>query len=82
MVHHGVDVPRSDQEGEARSSQNPEALGRPPVGLGDHPDAVAPAFQQAGDQGGAEGGMIHIGITGDEDEIELPPSPLERLFPG
>ena len=82
MIDHGVHIARGDQEGQAGTAQAAEAVRNPPVRLGDHPDSIAPVFQQTGDQSGAEGGVIHISITGYEDEVELTPSPLERLFPG
>ena len=81
MIDHGIDIARGDQERQAGRSQAAKAFDASPVRLWDQTDAVPPAFQQAGNQRGAERWVIHVGITGEEDKVELPPSALERLFP-
>ena len=81
MIDHGIDIARGDQKGQAGAAQESEALRVPPVRLGDHSDPIAPAFEQAGNQHPSEGGVIDVGIAGDEHEVELTPSASKRLFP-
>ena len=82
MIDHGIDVSRGNEEGQAGTAEAAEALRRPPVRLGNHTYPIAPAFQETGDQRGAKGGVIHIGITGYEDKVEFAPPSFEGLFPG
>ena len=39
------------------------------VGLGENGDAEAVSLQNPSNDGGSEGGMIHVGVAGYEDEI-------------
>ena len=74
--HHGIHVARGDAEKEPWPPQALEIRDRPPVGLGDDAHPVSTGFQHAADQRHPVGRMIHVGIPGDQDDIEVIPSPL------
>lgn len=58
-----------------------EVVFRAPVRLRDDADAEALGFQQAADDGHAEGRVIDVGITGDDDDVATVPAELIHLFP-
>ena len=81
MGHHGVDVARRDEHPQPGAAQSPEALGRMPVGLGQHGHPVALRPQHPGDDGRAEGGVVHVGVAGDEQLIVAVPAPAVHILP-
>ncbi len=81
VVHHGVHVARRHEETQARLAEHGDALGVAPIGLGDEAHLVAVGLQHARDDGGAEGGVIHVGVARDIDEIELVPAAFVGLGP-
>ena len=80
--HHGVQVPAGDQHPQPGASQGGEGLRPPPVGLGENGHPVALRLQYPADDGGAEGGVIHIGIPGDEEKVVKVPAPAGHVLPG
>ena len=76
---HRVDVAAVDEDAVARAAEGRERLVAPPVRLGQDRDAVALCLQHAADDRRAEGGVIHVGIAGDEQEVIVPPAALFHL---
>jgi hypothetical protein len=58
-----------------------EVVFRLPVRLGDDADAKPLGFEQAADDGHAEGRVIHISVTGHDDDVAAVPAELIHLFP-
>ena len=80
VVHHGVHVPAHDQKAQPGPAQDRDGSRVLPVGLGDDAHAIPRALQHPGDDGVAEGGVIHVGVADDVDEIADVPSPLLHIF--
>ena len=51
-----------------------EILDLCPVRLGDHADGEAVSLEPAADGGRSPGGVIDVGIPGDEDDVERAPA--------
>ena len=68
-VDHRIHVAGGDAEEEIRPAERFERRRRMPVRLGDDADAKTLRLQQPPNDGHAEGGMIDIGVTGDEDDV-------------
>ena len=79
--HHGVQVARRDQHPQPGPAQGLEGLGAVPVGLGQDGHPVALGLQHPADDGRAEGGVVHIGVPGDEQEVEAVPPPAGHVLP-
>jgi hypothetical protein len=91
---HRIEVPgrhAAEQAGAAHGLDRVDVL---PVWLGDDADAVAFGLEDPADHGRAEGRVVHVGVTGDEQHVEHGPSAgkggslgtglgrmMERLFP-
>ena len=69
-VHQRVDVPGRDREEEARRAQPLEVGVAPPVGLGDDADREPGILEHPAEQRGTEGGVVDVGVAGDQDDIE------------
>ena len=80
--HHGVDVAPVDEDPVPGPAQGGKGLRIPPVGLGEDGHPVALCLQHPADDGGAEGGVVHVGVPGDEEKVIVVPSPLEEVLPG
>ena len=80
-AEHGVEVPRRDEGGQTGAAEGKKGVLRPPVGLGDHPHPVPPAFKYPGDHGGAEGGVVNVGVSADHEEVDLLPPPDVHVLP-
>ena len=80
MRHHTVNVARAHHEPEARLPETDEIFIGPPVRLSEHRHTVSMAFQHTGDDGRAEGGVIDVGIPGDQNEVRAIPAQRLRLF--
>ena len=52
------------------------------VGLGEHGDAEAVFFQNARNDGRAEGRVIDVGVARHEQKIIIVPAPLQHILPG
>ena len=72
--HHGVDVAAVDQKRQPRRTK--AAIILVALGLGEDAHAIAVAFQHTGDDGGAEAGVVHVGVTRHQHKIRLLPSAL------
>ena len=81
VVHHGVHVARRHEKSQPRLAEHRDAFRVVPIGLGDEAHLVAVGFQHPRDDGAPEGGMIHVGVAGDVDEVELPPAARIGLGP-
>ena len=81
LVEQGIHVASRDEEAEARLPEAVKVLRRMPVRLRDDADLVAVLLEQTADDGRAETRVVDIGITRDEDEIELVPAALFHVAP-
>lgn len=79
--HHGVDVPRSDQHPQPGPAQGGEGLRAVPVRLSQDSHPVALGLQKPADDGRAEGGVIHIGVAGNQEEVVKVPPPAGHVVP-
>ena len=80
--HHGIQIAgiaHESQTGTAEALKVPVGF---PVGLGQNRHPIPGVLQHPGNNGGAEGVVIHIGISGHQDEIHLIPSPLTDFLHG
>ena len=75
VVHHGVHVPAHDQKAQPGPTQDVDGRRVFPVGLGDDAHAIPRVLQHPGDDGVAEGGVVHVGVADHVDKIALVPSP-------
>ena len=78
--HHGVDVAAADHHAVAGFAHGAEGVGAVPVGLCQNGYAEALVLQHPGDDGGAETGMVHIGVGGDHQEIIVPPAAVFHVL--
>jgi hypothetical protein len=62
------------KHGESRFSHADKILRGAPIGLGKDTNAKSLFFENAGDDGPSETGMVHIGIAGNKEEIQSIPS--------
>ncbi|EXJ16757.1 hypothetical protein D779_3434 [Imhoffiella purpurea] len=72
-VDHGVHVAGGHAEEEIGPAEPPEILGRGPVRLRENADPKPLGLQQTADDGHAEGGMVHVGVAGDHDDVAAVP---------
>ena len=80
--HHGVQVARGDHYRQLWTAQGGEGLRGAPVGLGQDGHPVALRLQHPADDGGAEGGVVHIGVPGDDQNVIGIPAPAGHVLPG
>ena len=78
--HHGVDIAGADQKAQPRPAEFFEIVGGAPVRLGEHGDEKSVLLQHPGDDGRAEGRMIHISVAGDVDKIGYLPTGFADFF--
>ena len=71
VVDHRIHIAGGDEEAELRLAERGDARGVAPVRLGDDADRKAVGLEHAGDDRGAEGGVVDVGVAADVDEIEL-----------
>ena len=81
MGHHGVDVARIDEHAVAGLTHGKKIVSIVPVGLGQDGHPEAGLFQRPGNDRRAEGGMIHIGIAGNQQKIIIIPAPGDHILP-
>ena len=81
VVHHRIHAAGRDAEEEARFAQFAEvAQVVAPVGLRHDGHAVAFGLQQPADDRRSEGGVIDVGIAGEQDDVEVVPAECFHLF--
>ncbi len=80
--YHRVDIPRPDEHSQPGTAQSGKGGGGFPVRLGQHRHPVARSLQQPPDDGRAEGGVVHIGVPGNEQEVIKIPSPAGHIVQG
>ena len=80
VVHHGVHVAAGDQKGQPRLAADRDGIRVLPVGLGDDGHLEAMAFQHPADDGRPEGGVVHVGVGQQIDEVRLLPAPLLHIL--
>jgi hypothetical protein len=68
-VDHRVHVAGGDAKEQVRPAQGLEGILRSPGGLRDDAHAEPLALQQAPDDRHTEGGMIDVGVAGDDDDV-------------
>ena len=73
--HHGVDVPAADEHAVPGPPHGPEGVRTVPIRLGEDRRAEPQALQAPGDEGGAEAGVVDIGVGGDHQKVVVPPIP-------
>lgn len=71
---HGVEITRSDPDEELWGAHDLNGLDCGPIGLSDDADAQAFGFEHPADHGGPEGGVVDVGITRDDEHVELGPA--------
>ena len=71
VIDHGIHVSGRNDKSQTGFPENIDAFRISPVRLGDKSHRIAAAFQQPGDDGAAKGGVIHVGVAADIDEIRL-----------
>lgn len=71
MVYHRVHVARGNEEAKARLAEDCNALRVAPVGLGDDAHRVAEGHEHPRDDGGAKGGVVHVGVARHIHEVKL-----------
>ncbi len=81
-IEHRVHVAGGDAEEEARPTERAEGVDVAPVGLREDADLEAAPFEEARDQGRAERGVIDVGITRDDDDVELAPAASAHVVHG
>ena len=69
--HHGVDIPGGHKKPKPGSAEPFEVLAGGIVRLGQHCAGKPTGFQHTGNDGGAEGGMIHVCVAVHVDKIRL-----------
>ena len=74
VVDHGIHVTAHDQKAQTGLAQSPNAVGVLPVRLGYDAHLEACILQHTGDDGVAEGGMVHIGVADNVYKITLFPA--------
>ena len=78
--HHGVQIAAADEHAVPGLAHGAERLRRVPVRLGQNGHAVALRLQQAGDEGGAEAGVVDVAVCSDHQKIIVIPAALDHLL--
>ena len=81
VTHHAVHIAAADEEAVLRLSKPLEVLAVGVAGLGQHAHLVALGFQQAADDGSAEAGVVHIGVTAHHHKVQLVPAACFHVCP-
>ena len=81
MADHAVYVAAADEETVLRLAEPLEVLAVAVAGLGQHAHLIALGFQQAADDGGAETGVVHIGVAAHHHKVQLFPPPGLHVGP-
>ncbi len=71
---HGVDIAAVDQHGVARLPHCGKVGLAVEIGLGQDGDLIARVLQHARDDGRAKGGVVDVGVAGDEQEVAVIPA--------
>ena len=79
VSHHGVQIAAADEHAVAGLAHGAERLCRVPVRLGQNGYAVALRLQQAGDEGGAEAGMVDVAVRRHHQKIIIVPAAVDHL---
>ena len=81
VIDHGIHVAGGNQEAETRLPELPHALRLMPVRLAEHTYRIAVGLQDPADDGGAEAGMVHIGIAAKIDKVRLCDALFQHILP-
>ena len=79
--HHGVQVACRDHHRQPGTPKSLEGGGAVPVWLGENGHPVAFSLQHPANNRRAEGGMVHVGVAGDEQHIVAVPAPAVHILP-
>jgi hypothetical protein len=82
LVEHGVEVACADPDEQARAPHARDVLRGVPAGLGHDTHAVAVVLEPPGDESRAEGWVVHVSVTGDEQDVEGIPSQRFKVTAG
>ena len=73
VADHAVHIAAPDEEAVLRPAEPLEVLAVGVAGLGQHPHLIALGFQQAADDGGAEAGVVDVGVAAHHHKVQLVP---------
>ncbi len=73
-VDHGIHVARGHAPEQVGLAQRLEGLGALPVGLGNDAHAKTLGLQHAADHRHAKAGVVHVGVTGDQNDVARIPA--------
>ena len=80
VCDHGVDVAAADEHAVTGLAHGEEIGAVLPLGLGKKSDTVALALEKAGNDGGAEAGMVYIGIRSDHQKVIIVPAAFHHFL--
>jgi len=75
-IDHRIHIAGGDPEKQIRRPQRLKWFRRSPVRLGNDADPETLRFQQPANDRHAEAGMVHVGVTGDQDNVAGIPAEL------
>ncbi len=73
-IDHRIHIASGDAEEQIGSAQLHEIRRRGPIRLGDDADPKSLCLQHSSNHRHAEAGVVHVGITGDDDDIAAVPA--------
>ena len=79
--HHGVQVAGGNHHRQAGLPQGGEGRRGAPVGLGQDGHPIALVLQKTADDGGTEGGVVHVCVPGDDENVIIVPAPVGHVIP-
>ena len=79
--YHRIEIAGGNAAEQSGRREQLEIMGRIETGLGKDGNTVTMAFEQTADERDAEGWMIDVIVTGDQQDIEVIPAPLPALLP-
>ena len=78
--HHGVDIARGEEHPQPGPPQGGKGFRVPPVGLGQHGHPIALGLQHPADDSRTEGGVVHIGVPGNQQKVIKVPAPALHIL--
>ena len=70
MIEMRIEIPRGDQPCDSWRPELAERFDRLPVRLGQDRYSISTSFEQATDHGIGKGGVVDIGVSGDQHEVD------------
>ena len=78
--HHAVQISAADEHAEAGLAHSSEGGTVVPVRLRQHRHPIALRLQQTGDEGGAEAGVVDVGVRRHHQKVVIVPVPRQHLL--